>query len=73
MKLRALLLVSVRARRVRHRAANAHYNGGYPDADVFVGNQRFQLWFHPRDQTILFSAATRSRSAAPRAERHHLR
>jgi hypothetical protein len=29
------------------------YNSGYPDADVFVGNQRFQLWFHERDQTIL--------------------
>jgi hypothetical protein len=29
------------------------YEGGNPDADVFVGNQRFQLWFHHEDQTIL--------------------
>lgn len=29
------------------------YNAGRPDADVFVANQRFQLWFHERDQTIL--------------------
>lgn len=29
------------------------YNAGMPDADVFVANQRFQLWFHDRDQTIL--------------------
>lgn len=29
------------------------YSAGYPDADVFVGNQRFQLWFHERDQTVL--------------------
>lgn len=29
------------------------YRAGMPDADVFVANQRFQLWFHERDQTIL--------------------
>ena len=29
------------------------YPAGTPDADVFVANQRFQLWFHERDQTIL--------------------
>jgi hypothetical protein len=29
------------------------YNAGRPDADIFVANQRFQLWFHERDQTVL--------------------
>jgi hypothetical protein len=29
------------------------YDAGRPDADVFVANQRFQIWFHERDQTML--------------------
>lgn len=29
------------------------YNAGWPDADVHVGDQRFQVWFHERDQTVL--------------------
>jgi len=24
-----------------------------PDADVYVGDQRFQVWFHDRNQTVL--------------------
>ncbi|MFN3463072.1 MAG: hypothetical protein ACK4X1_03265 [Terricaulis sp.] len=29
------------------------YDAGMPDADVYVGDQRFQVWFHDRDQTVL--------------------
>jgi hypothetical protein len=29
------------------------YDGGRPDADVFVGNQRFQVWFHGREQKLM--------------------
>lgn len=29
------------------------YNAGWPDADVYVGDQRFQVWFHETDQTVL--------------------
>ncbi len=29
------------------------YHGGMSDADVMVGNQRFQVWFHERDATVL--------------------
>jgi hypothetical protein len=28
------------------------YPGGMPDADVHVGGYRYQVWFHPSDQTI---------------------
>lgn len=26
---------------------------GMPDADVWVGESRYQVWFHPTDQTVL--------------------
>lgn len=29
------------------------YNAGWPDADVYVGEDRYQVWFHERDQTVL--------------------
>jgi len=29
------------------------YRAGMPDADVRVGEQRYQVWFHERDQTVL--------------------
>ena len=29
------------------------YDAGMPDADVHVGDQRYQVWFHGRDQTVL--------------------
>ncbi len=29
------------------------YRGGMPDADVYVGEDRYQVWFHDRDQTVL--------------------
>jgi len=47
--LAALLVVSACASTQRVLS----YPAGMPDADVFVANQRFQLWFHQRDQTIL--------------------
>jgi hypothetical protein len=54
MKLHALLLAAALALAACGTTQRAlRYNNGYPDADVFVDNQRFQLWFHERDQTIL--------------------
>lgn len=29
------------------------YSAGWPDADVMVGEQRYQVWFHERDATVL--------------------
>jgi hypothetical protein len=29
------------------------YDAGWPDADVMVGQQRYQVWFHPSDHTVL--------------------
>jgi hypothetical protein len=29
------------------------YNSGMPDADVWVGEDRYQVWFHDHDQTVL--------------------
>jgi hypothetical protein len=54
MKMRALMLAALLALGACATAQRTlSYNAGMPDADVFVGNQRFQLWFHDRDQTIL--------------------
>jgi hypothetical protein len=54
MKMRALVFASLVALGACASAQRTlSYNGGLPDADVFVANQRFQLWFHDRDQTIL--------------------
>jgi hypothetical protein len=54
MKTRALLLGALFALGACGTTQRVlSYEGGYPDADVFVGNQRFQLWFHERDQTLM--------------------
>ncbi|MBY0567199.1 MAG: hypothetical protein K2P70_07810 [Hyphomonadaceae bacterium] len=54
MKLHALLLAAALALAACGTTQRAlRYDNGYPDADVFVDNQRFQLWFHESDQTIL--------------------
>jgi len=29
------------------------YSADWPDADVMVGNQRYQVWFHDKDPTVL--------------------
>jgi hypothetical protein len=53
MKLRAFMLASLFALGACATAQRTlSYPAGYPDADVFVGNQRFQVWFHERDQTV---------------------
>ncbi|MEZ5955682.1 MAG: hypothetical protein R3C27_00505 [Hyphomonadaceae bacterium] len=54
MKVRALLLVAVLALSACASTRRPlSYQGGMPDADVYVGDQRFQVWFHNRDQTVL--------------------
>lgn len=45
----ALLMVSGCASTQR----TLSYDAGWPDADVYVGEQRYQIWFHERDQTVL--------------------
>ena len=54
MKVRALLLVALLALSACASTRRPlSYQGGMPDADVYVGDQRFQVWFHGRDQTVL--------------------
>jgi hypothetical protein len=54
MQARTLLLAALLALGACATAQRSlSYPAGYPDADVFVGNQRFQIWFHERDQTVL--------------------
>jgi hypothetical protein len=54
MKMRALLLVAALALSAcASTQRTLSYQGGMPDADVYVGDQRFQVWFHDRDQTVL--------------------
>lgn len=54
MKMRALLLVAALALSAcASTQRTLSYNAGMPDADVYVGDQRFQVWFHDRDQTVL--------------------
>lgn len=54
MKMRALLLVAALALSAcASTQRTLSYNGGMPDADVYVGDQRFQVWFHDRNQTVL--------------------
>lgn len=54
MNVRALLLVALLALSACASTRRPlSYQGGMPDADVYVGDQRFQVWFHGRDQTVL--------------------
>lgn len=54
MKMRALLLVAAFALSAcASTQRTLSYDAGMPDADVYVGDQRFQVWFHDRDQTVL--------------------
>jgi hypothetical protein len=54
MKMRALLLVAALALSAcASTQRTLSYDAGMPDADVHVGDQRFQVWFHDRDQTVL--------------------
>jgi hypothetical protein len=54
MKLGALLLVAALALGAcASTQRTLSYRAGMPDADVFVGEDRYQVWFHERDQTVL--------------------
>jgi hypothetical protein len=54
MRTRAFLAVALFALSACSTTQRAlTYSAGRPDADVFVANQRFQVWFHDRDQTVL--------------------
>lgn len=54
MKMRAFLLVALFALGAcASTQRTLSYDAGMPDADVYVGDQRFQVWFHDRDQTVL--------------------
>lgn len=54
MKIRALLLASLLALGAcASTQRTLTYRAGMPDADVFVGDQRFQLWFHETEPTVL--------------------
>jgi hypothetical protein len=54
MKMRAFLLVVLFALGAcASTQRTLSYRAGMPDADVYVGDQRFQVWFHERDQTVL--------------------
>lgn len=54
MALRALLLASLLALGAcASTQRTLSYRAGMPDADVFVGEDRYQVWFHDRDQTVL--------------------
>lgn len=54
MKMRAFLLVALFALGAcASTQRTLSYNAGMSDADVYVGDQRYQVWFHDRDQTVL--------------------
>ena len=54
MQLRILLLAGLLALSAcASTQRTLSYNAGMPDADVLVGEQRYQVWFHERDQTVL--------------------
>ncbi|ANP46090.1 hypothetical protein [Candidatus Viadribacter manganicus] len=54
MKMRAFLFVALFALGACASTQRTFtYPAGMPDADVFVGDQRFQIWFHDRTQRVL--------------------
>jgi hypothetical protein len=54
MKTRAFLLVALFALSAcASTQRTLSYNAGIADADVHVGDQRFQVWFHDTNQTVL--------------------
>jgi len=53
-KLRSLVLAGLFALAACGTAQRALlYDTGWPDADVHVGNQRFQVWFHEERPSVL--------------------
>lgn len=54
MKMRAFLLVALFALGAcASTQRTLSYSAGMPDADVYVGGARYQVWFHERDSTVL--------------------
>lgn len=54
MRMRAILMIALFALGACASVQRTlSYNAGMPDADVMVGNQRYQVWFHETDQTVL--------------------
>jgi len=54
MRIRALLLVSLLALGACASTQRTFtYRGGMPDADVYVGEDRYQIWFHEREQRLM--------------------
>lgn len=54
MKIRALLLCSLLALGACASTTRTFsYRGGMPDADVYVGEDRYQVWFHEREQRLM--------------------
>ena len=51
--MRAFILAALALAGCASTQRTLSYNAGWPDADVYVGEQRYQLWFHERDQAIL--------------------
>jgi hypothetical protein len=52
-RMRALILAALALAGCASTQRTLSYNAGYPDADVYVGEQRYQIWFHESDQTVL--------------------
>ena len=54
MNARILLLTAIFALGAcASTARTLSYSADWPDADVMVGEQRYQLWFHDHDPTVL--------------------
>lgn len=54
MRFRSLTLAALVALGACGTAQRAlTYDTGWPDADVTVGNQRFQVWFHEQRRSVL--------------------
>lgn len=54
MRVRSLTLAALLALSACGTAQRAlTYDTGWPDADVTVGNQRFQVWFHEQRRSVL--------------------
>jgi len=53
MRVRVCLLVLFMLAGCASAQRTLSYSAGWSDADVMVGQQRYQVWFHERDATVL--------------------